>query len=410
MPDCRNCQTNLNITFCDLGMSPVSNNFLNIESLARMEPYYPLHAYVCEECFLVQLEIYETPEKLFTDDYAYYSSYSETWLNHAQSYASMMIENFNLTKQNLVIEIASNDGYLLKNFVKSGIPVLGIEPANNVAESAREAGINTIDEFFNVKLAKKLVSDGISADILIGNNVLAHVPDINNFVSGMKYLLSKDGIITMEFPHLLQLIRNNQFDTIYHEHFSYLSFTTVNDIFSKHDLTIFDVQELDTHGGSLRIYARHDCNDDLPVRDNTRNILDMEDKEGIRNIDTYSSFSDKVEKTKRNLLSCLIDIKNRGKIIAGYGAPAKGNTLMNYCGIGMDFIEFTVDRSIQKQGRYLPGTHIPVFSPEAIQMHKPDYILILPWNLKDEIIKQLDYVKEWGCKFIVPIPELWISE
>lgn len=402
---CRFCSTPLKHTFIDLGMSPLSNSYLKKEELCNKESFYPLHAYVCEKCFLVQLEEFETPDRIFSD-YAYFSSFSESWLKHAEQYTQMISAKLSLGESSNVIEIASNDGYLLQYFKLKNIPVLGIEPAANVAEVAKQKGIPTMVEFFGEKLANELKGKGLLADLIIGNNVLAHVPNINDFVKGLKIALKPYGTITIEFPHLLRLIQNNQFDTIYHEHFSYLSFTTVQTIFEAHGLKIFDVDELLTHGGSLRIYA---CNIEETDRFMSKNVLELlteEEKCGFKSIGTYTAFNESIKVTKRQLLQFLIRAKNEGKKIAGYGAPAKGNTLLNFCGIRCDFIDFTVDRSPYKQGLYLPGTHIPVFSPEKIKDEKPDYVLLLPWNLKDEIVNQMSFIREWGGRFIIPIPQL----
>ncbi len=409
MPQCRFCKTKLDSTFVDLGMSPLSNSYLTLEQLSKPEKFYPLHTFICPKCLLVQLEEFETPDHIFSD-YTYFSSYSDSWIQHSKKYVEVMIEQFKFDQFSQVIEIASNDGYLLQFFQSQGIPVLGIEPAANVAKVAEAKGINTLIRFFGVTTAQELVKQEKKADLLLGNNVLAHVPDINDFVAGMKILLKFEGILTMEFPHLYQLINQNQFDTIYHEHFSYLSFATVEKIFSRHGLTLFDVEELSTHGGSLRIYGKHDENQNLEVSDRVALLKAKEQKAGLDNVDAYLQFSDRVMSTKRKLLSFLIELKNAGKTIVGYGAPAKGNTLLNYCGIRTDFLDYTCDRSPHKQGLFLPGTHIPIYHPDKIAETKPDYILILPWNLKDEISSQLSYIREWGGKFVVPIPEVEVLE
>lgn len=400
---CRFCGEALTHIFCDLGMSPFSNSYLSAEQLQNMEPFYPLHAYVCDKCFLVQLEEFESPAKIFSD-YAYFSSYSDSWLAHAKKYVGMMIERFGFTEQSSVIEIASNDGYLLQYFKEQGVPVLGVEPARNVAEVAQEKGIETQVKFFGINTARDLVSEGRRADLILGNNVLAHVPDINDFVGGMSILLADDGVITMEFPHLLQLMAHNQFDTIYHEHFSYLSLTTVKMIFESHGMRIFDVQELTTHGGSIRIFACHEKNDQCSDLESVQYLQNNEKEAGLGKVEIYTRFLHSARKCKRTLLNILIKAKDEGKSIVGYGAPAKGNTLLNYCGIGTEFIDYTVDRSPHKQGKYLPGTHIPIFDPEEIKKTKPDYVLILPWNLKDEIVEQISFIRDWGGKFIIPIP------
>jgi 2-polyprenyl-3-methyl-5-hydroxy-6-metoxy-1,4-benzoquinol methylase len=402
---CRFCETPLVHSFVDLGMSPLSNAFIKPENYHAMEPFYPLHAYVCGSCFLVQLEEFESPQQIFSD-YAYFSSYSESWLQHAKAYTELMIRRFGFNASHQVIEIASNDGYLLRNFKEHGIPVLGIEPAENVAQTARAAGIPTQAKFFGVKTARELAASGQQADLLLGNNVLAHVPDVNDFVAGMKIALKRDGVLTMEFPHLMQLMAHNQFDTIYHEHFSYFSFVTVEKIFAKHGLTLFDVEELPTHGGSLRIYARHVEYDKPAESANVESLRKQEIGAGITALATYEKFSENVRETKRKLLDFLIRAKREGKTLAGYGAPAKGNTLLNYCGIRTDFLDYTVDRSPHKQGLFLPGTRIPVHAPDRIRQTRPDYILILPWNIKDEIIEQMSHVREWGGKFVVPIPRV----
>ena len=402
---CRFCGAHLKHTFADLGMSPLSNSYLRPEELQNQEVFYPLHVYVCGNCFLVQLEEFASPENIFTE-YSYFSSYSESWLKHAGEYADLMVERFALGNNSLVVELASNDGYLLQYFKQKDIPVLGVEPASNVAAVATAKGIPTLTAFFSVKTARALAAEGKQADLLLGNNVLAHVPDINDFVKGMNIMLKPGGVITMEFPHVLQLIRNNQFDTIYHEHFSYLSFRTVENIFLSHGLVLFDVDELTTHGGSIRIYGRHVEDEGKCISGNVERMKDIENDAGLDKIETYAHFSQRIGETKRNLLEFLIQAKRAGKSIVGYGAPAKGNTLLNYCGIRNDFIDYTVDRSPHKQGRFLPGTHIPVYHPDKIKETKPDFILILPWNIKDEIVKQISYVHEWGCKFIVPIPSV----
>lgn len=408
---CRFCSTLLQHTFAGLGMSPIANDYLTQEQLSRAEKFYPLHAYVCENCLLVQLEEFESPEHIFGDgDYAYFSSYSDLWLQHAKDYTDLMIEKFKLNQNHQVIEIASNDGYLLQYFQKKGIPVLGVEPAANTAKVAEEKGIPSIVKFFGVQTAKELVATGQQADVLVGNNVLAHVPDVNDFVAGMKILLKPNGIFTMEFPHLLQLIQHKQFDTIYHEHFSYFSFLTVARIFAVHGLTLFDVEEISTHGGSLRIYGKHD-NAAAPMMSERVTQLGVKEIEaGLERLETYITFGEKVKETKRKLLSFLIDAKAKGKAIAAYGAPAKGNTLLNYCGIGKDFIDYTVDRSPYKQGLFLPGTHIPILHPDKIRETKPDYLLILPWNLKKEIMAKMAFIEEWSGKFMLPIPEVQVDE
>ena len=388
-------------------MSPLCESYLTAEQLNQGEMFYPLHVYVCGSCFLVQLQEYVRPEGIFTD-YAYFSSYSDSWLQHAKTYTDMIAARLNLGVHSQVVELASNDGYLLQYFVKKRIPALGVEPAANVAEAAVQKGVPTIVKFFGAETARDLAADNCTADLLIGNNVLAQVPDLNDFVAGMKILLKSSGVITMEFPHLMRLINENQFDTIYHEHFSYFSFAACETIFAAHGLTLFDVEELSTHGGSLRIYARHTEDANNPVTARVRNLKAAEDAAGVSCLETYFSFANKVEETKRKLLEFLIKAKRQGKSIVGYGAPGKGNTLLNYCGIRTDFIDYTVDRNPYKHGKYTPGTHIPIFHPEKIRETKPDYVVILPWNLKNEIVRQLAYIRDWGGKFVVPIPEVMV--
>ena len=400
---CRFCGSVLSRTFCDLGMSPLSNAYVKADALERMERFYPLHAYVCESCLLVQLQEFESPEKIFSD-YAYFSSYSKSWLQHCRAYTDYMIERFSLGREHQVIEIASNDGYLLKYFKAHGIPVLGIEPAENVARDAQAQGVETLVRFFSADTATGLVRAGTRADLLLGNNVLGHVPDLNDFVRGLKILLKPGGVITMEFPHLLRLIGGNQFDTIYHEHFSYFSFHAVERVFAHHGLALFDVEELPTHGGSIRIFAQHPETGKWAEDSRVAAMREKETALGIGRLETYTGFAEQVHQTKRALLDFLIGAKHEKKTIVGYGAPAKGNTLLNYCGIRTDFLDYVVDRSPHKQGLFLPGTRIPVYSPDRIRQTRPDYILILPWNIKDEIIEQMSYVREWGAKFVIPIP------
>jgi SAM-dependent methyltransferase len=407
---CRFCSTPLSRTFADLGMSPIANAFLSESQLNKMEPFYPLHAYVCEACLLVQLEDFEAPEHIFNDQYAYFSSYSESWLDHARRYTESITARLGLNQDSFVVEIASNDGYLLQYFVKKGIQVLGIEPSGNVANAAKEKGIDTLVEFLTARSAREVVSKRGRADLVLGNNVLAHVPALNDFVEGLRILLSEHGVLTMEFPHLLCLIRENQFDTIYHEHFSYFSFLAAREIFARHGLRIFDVDRLPTHGGSLRIYATHEASPRWKEQPAVAKLLAEERNAGIEDISSYSNFSEQVNKTKLDLLRFLIDIKRRGNKIVGYGAPAKGNTLLNFCGIRSDFLDYTVDRSLQKQGMFLPGTHIPIAAPDKIFETKPDYVLILPWNLRDEIVAQMSGISAWGGKFVVPIPEVRILD
>ncbi len=406
---CRFCGTELHQSFCDLGMSPLSNAFIEAESMQQPEPFYPLHAYVCGKCFLVQLPEFETPRHIFSD-YAYFSSYSDSWLTHASRYADTMVERIGLGASSRVIEIASNDGYLLQFFNNRGIPVLGVEPAENVAAAAVKKGIPTRVTFFGVAAATQLAAEGLHADLLLGNNVLAHVPDLNDFVAGMKIILKPGGVITMEFPHLLRLMQESQFDTIYHEHFSYFSFTTVEKVFDNHGLSLFDVEELPTHGGSLRIYGRHAENMTGTVENRVTELRQRETSAGLTTPAAYSSFAEQVRETKRALLEFLIAAKRQGKQIVGYGAPAKGNTLLNYCGIRQDFLDYTVDRSPHKQGRFLPGTHIPVYAPGKIDETRPDYVLILPWNLREEISDQMGHIRGWGGKFVIPVPRVEVLE
>src|SRR6266849_532875 len=406
---CRFCGTKLEHTFVDLGMSPLCESFLPGEQLNQMEAFYPLHAYVCGNCFLVQLEAYVTPEHIFSD-YAYFSSYSDSWLVHAKKYTDRMVERFGIDEKSFVVEVASNDGYLLQYFVEKGVPVLGIEPAANVAAVAVKKNVPSLVKFFGKETARELAAEGNQADLLLGNNVLAQVPDLNDFVAGMKILLKPAGVITMEFPHLQRLMEQNQFDTIYHEHFSYFSLITVEKIFAAHGLTLFDVEELQTHGGSLRIYARHTEDSSKSVNNRIAELRAREESMGYSRIEAYSRFAEQVKETKRKLLEFLIEAKRNGKKIAGYGAPGKGNTLLNYCAIRTDFLDYTVDRNPFKHGRFLPGTHVPIYPTDRIRETRPDFVLILPWNLKEEIIKQNGFIREWGGKFVVPIPEIQVHE
>ena len=404
-PLCRFCNAPLGFTFVDLGMSPFCESFLGEHQLNQMEPFYPLHVYVCDRCFLVQLEEYVAPEDIFTE-YAYFSAYSDSWLAHAKAYVDMVTERFALDHTSSVVELASNDGYLLQYFVQKGIPALGIEPAANVVKAAEERGVDTLIEFFDAGLARRLVAEGRAADLIIGNNVLAQVPNLNSFVEGIETLLTPGGVVTIEFPHLLRLMSENQFDTIYHEHFSYFSLSTAERIFAAHRLTLFDVEELPTHGGSLRIYARHVEDQSKPVTPNVVALRQREAAAGLNGLDAYGLFRERVEATKRDLLEFLIERRRAGESVVGYGAPGKGNTLLNYCGIRTDFLDYTVDRNPYKHGMYLPGTHIPIYPPDRIEETKPDYILILPWNLKNEIARQLAYTADWGAKLVVPIPRV----
>ena len=403
--NCRFCKSAIYQSFADLGMSPFSNAYLKIEQLQQMERFYPLHAWVCGSCFLVQLDQFETPEHIFSD-YAYFSSYSDSWLKHAAGYAEAMVERFGLNSVSHVVEVASNDGYLLQNFVKWGVPALGIEPAANVAVVAESKGVPTLVKFFGSETAATLVALGKQADLLIGNNVLAHVPDLNDFISGMAKLLKSEGVITMEFPHLLRLITQNQFDTIYHEHFSYFSFLTVEKIFKSHGITLFDVEKISTHGGSLRIFGKHIADSSKPVLPSVEALRKEELKVGLDQASTYATFFEKIKVIKRDLLRLLINAKDQGKTVVGYGAPAKGNTMLNYCGVRTDLLDYTVDLSPHKQGMFLPGVHIPIFHPDKVAETRPDYLLILPWNIKEEIMGQMNHIRSWGGKFIVPIPRV----
>ncbi|MDE5125139.1 class I SAM-dependent methyltransferase [Paenibacillus larvae] len=406
---CRFCSRSTLYSFVDLGLTPLSNAFVKEEHLGKYEAFYPLHAYVCASCFLVQLEQFESPEHIF-GDYAYFSSFSSSWLAHAERYAHQVTSAFGLDKHSNVVEIASNDGYLLRYFKQSGIRVLGIEPAGNVAEAAIERGIPTVIDFFGSKLASELTRQGRGADLLIGNNVLAHVPDLNDFISGMKILLNENGIITMEFPHLLQLMLHNQFDTIYHEHFSYFSLLTVKHVFASHGLVIFDVEELSTHGGSLRIYAKHETDGTKQETERLRKLIEQERTYKLDTLQAYLVFSEQVKQVKRDIWKCLIGLKNKGKQMVGYGAPAKGNTLLNYCGVGKDVIVYVVDRNPYKQGLYLPGTRIPIYPPDRIRETEPDVVIIMPWNLSDEVITQTGYIRQWGGQWLRLIPEPEVLE
>ena len=406
---CLSCGTALQHTFVDLGMSPLCESYVPKERLNEAEPFYPLHVYVCDQCFLVQLEEYVSPEAIFTE-YAYFSSYADSWVEHMRRYADMITQRLSLTRDSLVVEVASNDGYLLQHFVEKGIPVLGVEPAANVARVATAKGIPTLVQFFGEETAREMVAGGLRADLICGANVLAQVPRPNDFVKGLQLLLKPGGVVTIEFPHLLRLMAENQFDTIYHEHFSYFSFLSAERIFAAQGLTVFDVEELPTHGGSLRLYARHAEDTARPVTSRARELRQREIEAGIRRLETYARFGEQVKETKRRLLEFLIEVKRHGKTVVGYGAPGKGNTLLNYCGVRTDFIDFTVDRSPYKQGKFLPGTRIPIHHPDRIRETKPDYVLILPWNFKDEIVEQMAFIRDWGGRFVVPIPEASILE
>lgn len=400
---CRFCGTPLRHVFVDLGSSPLCESYLTADQLNEMEPFYPLRAYVCEECFLVQLQEYVAPEHIFST-YAYFSSYSDSWLDHARRYAAMMLERFPLDGRSQVVEVGSNDGYLLQYFVERGVPALGVEPAANVAEAAIKKGIPTVVEFFGEEAAGRLVQAGRQADLLIGNNVLAQVPHLLDFIKGLRILLKPRGIVTLEFPHLLRLVDDTQFDTIYHEHFSYFSLTTAERIFAASGLAAFDVEELPTHGGSLRLYLRHAEDDSRPISGRVDQLKERERDAGMDRLAYYTSFDERVAGLKRDLLEFLIQARRQSRLVAGYGAPGKGNTLLNYCGIRADLLAYTVDRNPYKQGKFLPGTHIPILDPARIRETRPDYVLILPWNLREEIMQQLTYIRDWGGRFVVPIP------
>lgn len=404
--ECRFCNTPLRHLFLSLGASPLSNSYLSGEDLHKMEPYYPLDVYVCHNCLLVQLEEFEKAQDIFHEGYAYFSSYSDSWLKHCENYVDMVVERFGLNENKFVVEIASNDGYLLQYFGRHRVPVLGIEPAANTAHVARDKGIPTEITFFDQVYAEGMRRAGRQADLIIGNNVLAHNPNLNDFVKGLKTALKPGGLITMEFPHLARLMEETQFDTIYHEHFSYFSFLAVERIFREHGLIIFDVEELPTHGGSLRIFAAHAEDSGKPLSPRIAELKASEENRGYGAIEHYLGFQNEVQAVKRNLLQLLIGLKNEGKRIVGYGAPAKGNTLLNYCGIRTDFLDYTVDRSPHKQNCYLPGSRIPIRHPDRIREDRPEYVLILPWNIKEEIMEQMGHIREWGGRFIVPIPHV----
>jgi 2-polyprenyl-3-methyl-5-hydroxy-6-metoxy-1,4-benzoquinol methylase len=405
---CRFCQTPLSHVFIDLFNSPASNSFLTADQLNEPETFYPLKVFTCPSCYLVQVDEYKKSDAIFDSEYVYFSSFSTSWLAHSRRYVEAMTERFGLNAASQVIEVASNDGYLLQYFVQRGIPVLGIEPTANTAAAAIEKGVPSLTRFFGRQLARELAAEGKQADLLLGNNVLAHVPDIVDFVAGMAIALKPTGVITMEFPHLLQLVENNQFDTIYHEHFSYLSFTTVRQLFAAQGLTLFDVEELPTHGGSLRIYARHAANEALPISNNVPLMMQKEAATGLTTMAYYEGFQQRAMQVKLDLLTFLTDQKRAGKRVAAYGAAAKGNTLLNYCGVKSDLIEFVVDANPAKQGKYLPASHIPVVSEGVLKERQPDFVLILPWNLRDEITQQLAYVRAWGGQFVVPIPAVTV--
>jgi SAM-dependent methyltransferase len=404
---CRCCRGRSLAEFVNLGMSPLCESYIAKEQLNSMERFYPLVALVCQDCHLVQLQEYVAPEEIFSE-YPYFSAYSDAWLGHAREYAAAMTERFNLGPTSRVIELGSNDGYLLQYFVQKGIPVLGIDPAANVAKAAEARGVSTLVTFFGEGPALDLAATNVQGDLVLGNNVLAQVPDLNSFVEGIRIILKPAGVCTIEFPHLLKTMSGNQFDQIYHEHFSYFSLLSVEAVFNAHGMRVFDVQELWTHGGSLRIYACHADNTEHSTVASVERLRRREKAFGLDRLETYINFAEQVRATKRRLLNFMIQAKDRGKSIVGYGAPGKGNTLLNYCGIRTDFIDYTVDRNPYKQGKHLPGTHVPIFAPEKIASTRPDYVLILPWNLKNEIIQQLDYIRAWGGQFIVPIPEITV--
>ena len=401
---CRFCKAELTDVFIDLFNSPASNSFITSEQLNEPETFFPLKVYTCSSCFLVQVDEYKKSDAIFDSNYVYFSSYSTSWLAHAKKYVEKMIDRFGYNDQSQVMEVASNDGYLLQYFKERGVPVLGIEPTANTAAAAKEKGIDSVVDFFGVRLAQELVAEGKKADLLLGNNVLAHVPDILDFVGGMKVLLSAEGVVTMEFPHLMQLVDKNQFDTIYHEHFSYLSFYSVQQIFESQGLVMFDVEELPTHGGSLRIYAKHKEDNSKPIGKNVALLLEKEAAKGMKTMAYYHNFQQRALKVKMDLINFLIEQKRAGKKVGAYGAAAKGNTLLNYCGIKADLIDFVVDANPHKQNKFLPASHIPVMNEAYLKTEKPDFVIILPWNLKEEITKQLEYIKEWGGKFVIPIP------
>jgi hypothetical protein len=406
---CRNCQAKRTLLLVDLGTAPPSNGYLNLQELHTSERFFPLRVLVCSQCWLVQTEDYALAEELFSPDYAYFSSFSTTWLKHAEQYVMDMAKRFVLNANSFVVEVAANDGYLLKYVQTRGIPCMGIEPTTNTANAARAKGIEIVEEFFGLKLAEQLAAQGKQADLIVANNVLAHVPDINDFVAGFVVLLKPTGVSTFEFPHLLRLVTENQFDTIYHEHYSYLSLTVVMQIFERHGLSVFDIEELPTHGGSLRVYAQRKNCGARDISHNVAKILERESVAGINNTAFYTGFQAKADKVKNDLLVFLIEAQRAGKSIAGYGAAAKGNTLLNYAGVRMDLLPFVVDRNPSKQNKFLPGCRIPVFAEMHLKQKKPDYVLILPWNLRAEVVEQLAYIREWGGQFVTAIPSLKVS-
>jgi len=406
---CRFCGEPLQYTFADLGVQPLCESYLQPDQLNEMEPFYPLHVYFCHNCFLVQLEESISPQEIYRE-YAYFSSHSKGWLNHSERYAEMITSKLGLNDKSQVVEVGSNDGYLLQYFAQRNIPVLGIEPASNVAEEAIKKGIPTVAKFFGQETSSELVNQNKQADLLIGNNIIAQVPNLHGFLEGLKNLLKPSGVITMEFHHLMKLMDNNQFDTISHERFSYFSFFVIEKVFASHGLTIFDVEEISTHGGSLRIYARHTENHDIPVAAHPDEIRTREKIDGLTKIGKYIAYAEKVKETKRDILDFLIKIKRTHKSVVGYGAHAEAHTLLNYCGIRSDFIDYTVDRNPVKQGKFLAGTHIPIFHPDKIKETRPEYVLILPWSIKGEIMNQMSHIGEWGSRFIVPIPRIEVYD
>ncbi len=409
VPACRFCGAGLRHTFVDLGMSPLCETYPSLAELSRGEHYYPLQVYVCDQCFLVQMEACATREQIFSD-YPYFSSYSDSWLRHSEAYCGNITARLELNRESMVLEVGSNDGYLLQYFRRLGVPMLGVEPAGNVAKTALERGVPTLVRFFGAQLASQLASEGNRADLIVGNNVIAQVPDLNDFVAGLKTVLKPTGVLTLEFPHLLRLIQDSEFDTIYHEHFSYFSFRTMVTILTAHGLTVFDVELLSTHGGSLRIYARLTGNPAHPIQPAVGALMAVEERFGLATLEGYQGFAERAKETKFALVDFLLSAARAGKSVAGYGAPGKSSTLLHYCGVGKDLIAYTVDRNPYKQGRFLPGTHIPIQHPDRIRETKPSYVLILPWNLKDEIMEQLSFIREWGGRFVVPIPSVTVCE
>jgi SAM-dependent methyltransferase len=407
-PRCRGCAAPLTHTFVDLGMSPLCQTQIHAHELNRGENFYPLHVYLCTECFLVQLQEYVSPQVIFSAAYPYFSSFSDSWVEHARRYAEQMIAEQGIGPSSLVVELASNDGYLLQHFLARGVRCLGVEPTASTAKAAREKGVPTVGEFFGAALAERLRAEHGAADLVLGNNVLAHVPDLNDFVAGVARLLAPGGFCTFEFPHLMRLMEFNQFDTIYHEHFSYFSFTTIAQVFAAHGLAMFDVEELPTHGGSLRIYAQPGAGGRRPRTARVAGLLAREAAEGVRDLAAYDRFQQRVHATKRGLLRFLVQAREEGKAVVGYGAPGKGNTLLNYCGIGTDFLDYTVDRNPMKKGTWTPGTRIPILDPDVIRETRPDYVLILPWNLREEIERKMSFIRDWGGRFVVPIPAVEI--